>query len=428
VGRCRLQAGRFLLAASLAVILLATLWPVDADTDDDGDVTPPPPFFCLACADRGTADVLANLILFLPLGAGLALAGATPHRATALTVAFTTAIEVLQHRVIPGRDGAFDDILANSLGGLLGMGLVLAGPLLLRPGRGWVARLRAGALMAPVLVMSATAWLWEPDFPATTWYGQWAPDLGVYEQFRGRVLAAQIGGADLPPWRLDDSDARRGRLEAAGTLTLRARFTVPVATGRVAPITAVFDEQEQRIVFLGQDGLALRFEARTRAEAFGFRSPSVVLRDAVVVGDTVPQEAVGTLRRGILSVEGSAVAGGHRRFRALSPAMGWALVSPFDLQNEWVVRILSVVWMAALWLAWGYYARLGSPRTRTVALLAPSAAAVGIAAAFGPVAVPWAELAGGWMGTLLGLAAASAVLRSRPSGPSPRSAPLPPSD
>ena len=66
----------------------------------------------------------ANILMFLPLGAGLALAGIRPRRAMAAIVALTVTVELLQYTVIPGRDGALDDILSNTVGGLLGIGLL----------------------------------------------------------------------------------------------------------------------------------------------------------------------------------------------------------------------------------------------------------------------------------------------------------------
>jgi len=54
------------LAAALLPILVATLWPFPGH-EPEGFIS------CIACGAHATSDVLLNIILFVPLGAALAL-------------------------------------------------------------------------------------------------------------------------------------------------------------------------------------------------------------------------------------------------------------------------------------------------------------------------------------------------------------------
>ena len=57
-----------LLAFALLAILVATLWPVY-------EARPQTWVSCIVCGEHGVADVLLNIVLFLPLGVALGLGG-----------------------------------------------------------------------------------------------------------------------------------------------------------------------------------------------------------------------------------------------------------------------------------------------------------------------------------------------------------------
>src|SRR5712691_3681451 len=109
----RLFVGRSLVVISAALIAFATLTPHAGSR---------PPFdpLCVVCGEFGGVDVVLNVILFLPLGLGLALAGARPLRAVGGMFAASLSIELLQLFVIPGRDSTIGDVAMNSVGGALG--------------------------------------------------------------------------------------------------------------------------------------------------------------------------------------------------------------------------------------------------------------------------------------------------------------------
>lgn len=110
----RAQRGPLVVAAAtLVAIGAATLTPQHPGT-------PTVPWY-LPFANPGEgADALLNVVLFVPLGVALALAGLPRRRSVWLVVAATVAVELLQGFVVPGRQASIGDILTNSVGGWIG--------------------------------------------------------------------------------------------------------------------------------------------------------------------------------------------------------------------------------------------------------------------------------------------------------------------
>ncbi len=117
--------------------------------------------FCVACGERGVADALRNLLLFIPVG----MAAAGWYRASAAAViacaAMSLGVEVAQ-LWIPGRDPALGDLLFNTLGAAAGVALARSRAAWLRPHRRaagrlslawaavvWIAVAATGVLLAP---------------------------------------------------------------------------------------------------------------------------------------------------------------------------------------------------------------------------------------------------------------------------------------
>src|SRR4029077_6988777 len=89
-----------------------------------------PPWWCVACGDRGRADFLLNVILFLPLGCALRLAGARIRTAVLIGMFLSITIELTQ-AFIPGRDTSLGDVISNTTGTFLGF--VVAAVILAEP-------------------------------------------------------------------------------------------------------------------------------------------------------------------------------------------------------------------------------------------------------------------------------------------------------
>src|SRR5919199_723337 len=56
--------------------------------------------WCILCGEYGAQDFVANILLFVPFGAGLSLAGVSRRRALAVAALTTLCIELLQVRVV----------------------------------------------------------------------------------------------------------------------------------------------------------------------------------------------------------------------------------------------------------------------------------------------------------------------------------------
>jgi glycopeptide antibiotics resistance protein len=116
------------LAASLVLILAVTLAPTDgrgvvevSDLDDIVDA--------LARAEvRPTLGIVAewaaNVLLFLPFGAALALHGFSTTKTVLSGLLVSTVVEGAQLLFVDGRTTSLDDVVLNTVGAVLGHLLV----------------------------------------------------------------------------------------------------------------------------------------------------------------------------------------------------------------------------------------------------------------------------------------------------------------
>ncbi len=137
------------LAAALLPILLATLWPFPGH-EPEGFIS------CIACGEHATSDVLLNIILFVPLGAAVALHVRSLSRC-ALSAALLSATIELAQLYIPGRDSSLGDVLSNTLGGTLGALVTRTAVLWLLPSAVRAARLSRTAALAAAAACWARA-------------------------------------------------------------------------------------------------------------------------------------------------------------------------------------------------------------------------------------------------------------------------------
>src|SRR5262249_31404172 len=107
------------------------------------------PIWCLVCGDLGMVDVLGNVALFMPLGAGLALLGVRRRQAIALGALLSFSIELAQYVAIIGRDASLSDLITNTIGTALGV-------ILTDSWRAWVLPTRSTARG----LASATVLIW----------------------------------------------------------------------------------------------------------------------------------------------------------------------------------------------------------------------------------------------------------------------------
>ncbi len=145
-------------AVSLILIARLTLKPL-------GDSLPTHFDVCLLCGSTGTANFLLNVVLFVPLGIGLRLSGMRRWTAWTLALLLTATIETLQFYVVPGRDSDLGDIVANTLGGVIGVIAVDTRRVWLTPPSHLAGRLSGIAALLVCIVAAFVQWALMPRIP-----------------------------------------------------------------------------------------------------------------------------------------------------------------------------------------------------------------------------------------------------------------------
>lgn len=394
------RRGLLLAASGLAIILIATLWPIP------GAFTQAPSL-CVLCGEQWPLDLALNILLFIPLGAGLGVANVRARRAIAFALVITVTVELLQIRAIPGRDASLGDVVWNTCGGALGWWIGNGWRWWVLPGARRARRLLVAGCAAWLAIVGATSWLLVRSLPRSQYWGQWAPVLGHLDRFRGRLLAVDVAGQPLPTWIAPDSRALRARL-LADRMLVRATILPGGATAGLAPIAAIHDAYRRQIFILGQEGRDLIFTIRLREDDAGLRRPAVRLPDALPAAassDTV-HVAGGVIARALLArVETRA--GTREQWLPLGPGVGWYALSPVDheLGREWIGT--AVLWLAVLAFPLGWWAARSASedgRAQRAWLVLPVIVMAGGLAALPSMAGAHAATAWDWVGAALGLA------------------------
>jgi hypothetical protein len=420
--QARSRAGALVTVLGIALIARMTL--------SAAPPGPPAPRWCLVCGPQGVQDTVLNVLLFLPLGVGLGLLRIGARRGVALAFALSAAVELLQLRLVTGRDTSIGDLLANTGGAGVGVTLSRAWRAWLVPTPSAGRRLAAAALGAWLALLAFTGWALLPSIPAAdVYYGQWARPFTHYARFPGRVLAASLDGIAIPDDRIAPDEPLRAALSSSEA-ALRARVVDGGATppGSVAPIVGIAHPRQFHVLTLDQQERDLLFRVRLRAADARLRTPAARLADVFGAdapggsrrGDTLALIALARRDRLRLASRVDHPAPGRARSAELplSAALGWSLLWPFEVVSVAAARALSAIWLASLALPVTYWSRRadggrsagtrsvsGAPRVGAWSVLA----AVGLAAGLlvGPIvwrvaAAHWLEWAGAAAGAALG--------------------------
>lgn len=355
------RAGTLLAALTALAIASVTLFPTG---DTSGGLS-----LCLLCGDRGLADAVLNVVLFAPLGAGLALRGTSVRAAVLLGACFSGGIEYLQS-LIPGRDASPPDLLFNTLGALLGFALVRAAPAWLHPSPGLRRRLLAGGAALPPLVLLLGGALLMPWPSRDAYSGQWTPDLGRMEWYRGRVVAASVGGVPVPSRRVEEETERLRALLRAGAPVRVSAVAGPPVRG-LAPLFSIYDDRARQIFLVGpaRDDVVLRY--RTLGSALRMDQPELRAPGAfrgVRAGDPLRVEVAREGRGYCITVNAA-------RYCSLGFTVGdtWRVLLALSSFSAEARTAIGLFWLAALFAPLGLWLR-----TRRDALLAGAAIAAGL--------------------------------------------------
>ena len=342
------RLGVVLSALVLTVVLVATLSPAPPST-------PTPDFLCIACGEMGGLDVLNNIVLFVPLGLAFALASGRRWWSVLACVAVTTFVESMQFRIVTGRDSSLSDLLANSLGGLIGVEAALRGALLVRPrARAASVLAIAGAVLFALVTTLTSLGLRPASIPRSLWV-QWTPERASYVPFTGQLLDFKLDSIDLPrrfypPTSLGVDRILRGpewhASAVIGTQGLRPQRS---AIARIA-------EEFTVLLSIEQYGWDLACLQKTRSGDFRFRSPKIALRDVLAgssAGRTDPVRFTCARTGGSLITS----AADRQEVLRLSPSLGWLLAYPLSSPAPAGFVWISVVWLIALAFPAGYWIR-----------------------------------------------------------------------
>ncbi|HYK09542.1 MAG TPA: VanZ family protein [Gemmatimonadales bacterium] len=402
------RALRFLLGLSLGAILYATLTP-SAISDEV------PPWWCVACGERGVADFILNVMLFVPLGISLRLNAVRPGTAALTGGVLSTAIELTQ-AMIPGRDTTIGDVISNTLGTMLGYWLTsVALSVAVRRPRAVVSAVWA---IVAIVVVALTGAALRPDYPPTAYYGQWTADLdGGLQWYRGHVLRATLGNLPLPSELLRDQSAIHGLLRD-GQTPIHVVLTAGPVTTRIAPVFSIFDDERREILILGARGHDLVVRSRTRGFAWGLDRPYLTERGVLTglaPGDTLH---IAYWRQGGRTC--LLINGGRSCDLGYTAGAGWSvLIYPESLPG-WLRTLLGALWVGGMLLPAGY--SIGTKTGAALTILIIAIGLGGVPPFVGLLRTPTLEWAGALAG--LGVGFAARILLSR--GVLPSSSPAQP--
>jgi hypothetical protein len=344
------RLGQLVALGGLLFIAGTTLIPLHRQVAAAGAT----PLWCLVCGGYGGADVVLNVLLFVPFAFGLRLLGVPTPVVVAAGAAISFTVELLQLAVIPGRDASLSDLATNTLGSLLGATLGSRLGIILNPSPRQARRLALAAGAIFLALQAGTALLLRPWVPSEPLRGAWGRSLSGAAPFGGKVTSVLVSGSAVHDGSLPvDSHfyARLLRGQVHIELRLVSGPTLPEWSpvfellGRHGPVVAIFAA--------GRD---LAFQPPARSYALRLRRPTIRLPAALPPSAGARLQLAAGERRDTLWSTWSRTGVWDRRLQALSPSFGWSLVMPFQYAYGAEVHLLTGLWIAGLLLPVAYWA------------------------------------------------------------------------
>lgn len=362
-----------LVLASSIAILIATL--------HEGGRTLRGWSFELTSGDAALAELIQNLLLFIPLGASLTLAGVRPRRAILLGALLSFTVEFLQ-QWIPGRDPNVGDIVSNTTSTALGVALVRFAPRWLMTSAERSAWQALGTAGVAVLVWIATGALLRPTFPPPPYREERTPDYPDWGHYRGEVSHL---------------------LWSNEALKVVATYP-PRPPGRTSPLVAIVDRQDEIVLMLSVDGHDLTLRHHMPALNLRLVQPDLRWRGALAAiapGDTF---TAGTWR----DAQGVCLGLHTTDHCGLGYTIGdgWRLIFYPERFPGWALALINSLWIAGCVIGVGYWAARGRGRQEDGEGTAKGRVAILIAALGLVVVPPFTELhptpLREWIGALVG--------------------------
>jgi len=394
-----------------AVVALSTLFILIATLHVAGTALPPGWSFDLTSGDAALAELIQNLLLFIPLGASLTLAGIRPLRTVPIGTALSFSVEFLQ-QWIPGRDPSVGDIVSNTVSTALGIALVVAATRWLWTPPQRSARQALGMAVAAVLVWAGTGFLLRPILPEPPYRDVWTPRFSLWGHYRGTVLAARLDGTTLSQDTIENGQAL---LKTGQPLQVTA-VAASRPPHRTCPLVALLDRKDTKVLVLSVDGTDLVVHSHMKAIELTLEDVDLRWRNALA--RVAPQDTfVAQTWRGehgvCLSLNSD-----RRCGLGYTIGDGWKLIYyPADFP-AWLDSLINLLWIAGWTVGVGYWGgRAGKTGLSYAAGLVVVVGMVAVPLVTGLKTTPMVE----WMGLIAGLtsplvAREVAKLRRRRSG------------
>jgi hypothetical protein len=319
----------FAVAASVLAILVATLY-------QSGGTLPGGWTFSLTHGEGALAELIQNLLLFLPLGISLTLAGVPLVRSVIVGALLSFSVEFAQ-QWIPGRDPSVGDILCNSISTALGIGLVRLAPrwLLTPPDRS--ARHALGTAAIAVLAWLGTAAVLRPTFPPPPYRVVPRPDFSYWGRYRGEIRSATL---------------------ERGMLTVEA-IAPPRAPRRPSPLAAILDARNTKATILAVDGTDLLLRYHVPAVALTLEQPDLRWRGALAnlaPGDTFTAATGRDAGKICLALNLD-----WRCDLGYTIGDGWKLIFYPEGWPSWMLAMINACWVAGWVIGVGFWAARTTP-------------------------------------------------------------------
>lgn len=255
---------------------MATLTPIPGQAAESAKT----PFLCFACGDTGGADLLNNVVLFIPFGLSLAAMGLPRFHAVAFGLALSGLVETMQYGVIAGRDASLNDLVANTAGTVLGWVVMSLRHRWLQPSPLAARRLCIAWIGWVMATMLFTRWALEADLPTGPWYGQWAEGGYAPEFFSGRVVEARLGNIGVLHGRIPDSVRALMAERSADTVWIEATIVAGSRESEPRRILSLASA-DNRVISLGTGDGDLSFGIRTNSARLRLLSPKFRLAEGM---------------------------------------------------------------------------------------------------------------------------------------------------
>ncbi len=374
------------VAIALGLIAIATLTPLGGDHARRLSL-------CVGCGDFALADALVNIALFVPLGCAVAFRGLRRDRALAWIALTSITVETLQYVIVRGRTASVADVMANTVGGALGMAMPAAWNWVLASTKHAAAATVAYGLMIAGLAAAALALQAMHPPPSVHWSRPRVVRPG-FVPFSGSVRVVRLDGTPI---------SERESHPVASSDSVRLELVLvagppPEGLAEVGQFWPGEREGKRAWSWVDQYDRDLRVHVRTGADALRLRGNTSWVFGAMpaVAGDTVSVRI--ELRRFEYGMEVRHGASITRKSAAVSLGDEWRLLVPFERQRERWSGTLTALWVAALLFPLGLFARLHSTKSLVAAACVAAIYLAVLPIMAGCAALPLA----GWCGAVVG--------------------------